>query len=167
MSSIAALIEKKDISFFFFLNRKLNCPALDIFMKCLTLLGSTTFAILITGALMLNNLTAGVSMFVNLAASQAAIQLLKRLVNRPRPYCTHKWILSLKPPKCRYSFPSGHSGTALAIALTISHFIPGLSIIIFPLAIGVGLSRIYLGCHYPTDVSAGFFISIAVFLLAQ
>jgi len=167
MSTIVAFIEKKDIGFFYFLNRRLNCPPLNIFMKSVTLLGSFAFAIFLTLTLLFANRKMGVALMLNLTTAQIAIQSLKRLINRPRPYRTHQWVLSLNPPKCKYSFPSGHSCTALSIALAVSCFIPGLMTLLIPIAAIVGLSRIYLGYHYPTDVSVGFIISIIVYELTK
>ncbi len=163
MSTIIAFIEKRDIGFFYFLNRRLNCRLLSMFMKSVTLLGSFAFAVFLTFAFLLTNRKIGITLILNLTLTQIAIQSLKRLVNRPRPYRTHDWVISLNPPKCKYSFPSGHSCSALSIALAVSCFLPGLVTFLVPIAAVVGLSRIYLGCHYPTDVSVGFLIAIAVY----
>jgi len=56
-----------------------------------------------------------------------------------------------------YSFPSGHTSASFAIATTIAFNMPRLSIVAFILAFAIGISRIYLGVHYPTDVMAGMF----------
>lgn len=167
MSVIIAFIGRKDISFFYFLNRRMHCRLLDIFMKSVTSLGSTAFALLVTLAFLMASRKTGLILMINLTLSQIGIQALKRLVNRPRPYLTYNWVLSLKPPKCKYSFPSGHSCSALSIALTISYFIPGSAAVLIPIAATVGLSRIYLGCHYPTDVSVGFFVSLFVYKASE
>lgn len=167
MSTLVSLINQNDISFFYLLNRKLHCRLLSFIMKCATFLGSTTFAIIITLILLLFNKRLGFAVLINLTASQLAIQLLKRLVNRPRPYKTYEWALALQPPRCKYSFPSGHSGSALSIALALSQFVPGLFLVLIPIAFIVGLSRIYLGCHYPTDVSFGFLISLLAFEIVR
>jgi undecaprenyl-diphosphatase len=55
-----------------------------------------------------------------------------------------------------YSFPSGHTQTAFVIATVLSAFIAWrYNIITFLLATAVGMSRIYPGVHYFTDVVAG------------
>ena len=163
MSAIANIIHKNDVLCFYALNRKLHCHILDTIMRSLTQMGSTAAAVIISIAMMLYNKHIGFMLVLNLLSSQLIIQLLKRIVNRPRPYKTLEWAIAISPPKCRYSFPSGHSGSALSIALMLSSFFPFIKIALIAIAILVGISRVYLGVHYPTDVLLGFVISYAVY----
>ncbi len=63
-----------------------------------------------------------------------------------------------------FSFPSGHSMSAIEIYGTVAAVLiaihPRLRPVIVPVAtlliVGIGLSRVYLGVHWPTDVLAGF-----------
>lgn len=87
---------------------------------------------------------------------------MKRVFNRTRPAGleTHAWA-RVKAPD-RYSFPSGHTLAATAVAVALSPFYPAWSPALFFAAASIGASRIFLGVHYPSDVLAGIFIGILV-----
>lgn len=164
MSSFSALVSKCDVHCFYILNQKYHTKFLNITMKYITHIGSTLFSIAITAFLMVLDFKIGKTLFLNLVFCQLIIQTLKRVVNRPRPYIKHTWTYLINPPKCKYSFPSGHTNSAFVIAIVLSYFIPFLAFIFLSLALMVGFSRIYLGCHYPTDVFIGFIISVLGFV---
>lgn len=87
-------------------------------------------------------------------------KLVKHVVRRSRP-CN---VLSPAEPgvrvRDRFSFPSGHTAGAFLMATVVSSFYPLISAVFFAWAALVGLSRIYLGVHYPTDVLAGMVVGI-------
>jgi undecaprenyl-diphosphatase len=84
-----------------------------------------------------------------------AFLILKKRINRRRPCAIepHCWA-NLLPPD-RFSFPSGHTITAFAIAVSLSAFYPALSIGLLFCAASIALSRILLGMHFLSDVVAG------------
>jgi undecaprenyl-diphosphatase len=63
-------------------------------------------------------------------------------------------------PPDRYSFPSGHSITSFAIALSVGMFYPDLQIVLLAVALLIASSRIILGMHFLSDVLAGSAIGI-------
>ncbi len=80
---------------------------------------------------------------------------LKRVTGRRRP-CQiqpHCWATLLPPDQ--FSFPSGHTMTAFAVAIPLSLFYPSLMIGLFFCALSIAISRILLGMHFLSDVVAG------------
>jgi len=80
--------------------------------------------------------------------------LLKRLTGRRRP-CQiepHCWATLLPPDQ--FSFPSGHTMTAFAIAVPLSLFYPAFAIGLLFCALSIAMSRIVLGMHFLSDVIA-------------
>lgn len=97
----------------------------------------------------------GIKCLVALFISQIIVHSLKRLLSRERPYKILEHLNTFGINLKDYSFPSGHTAASFSIATTISLTIPRLTIVVITIAIIVGISRIYLGVHYPTDVAAG------------
>jgi len=80
---------------------------------------------------------------------------LKRFAARPRP-CQiepHCWATLLPPDQ--FSFPSGHTMTAFAVATPLLLFYPTLTIGLLFCALSIAASRILLGMHFLSDVLAG------------
>ncbi|WP_017733079.1 phosphatase PAP2 family protein [Nafulsella turpanensis] len=85
---------------------------------------------------------------------------LKSWINRPRPAAEHLAEAG------NMSFPSGHSMSAIAFYGFLIYLVWRLvdttwlrwtlSILLSILILSIGLSRVYLGVHYPSDVLAGF-----------
>ncbi len=145
------------------LNAASKSSAFARIMHVVTHLGATTTAIFATLlALYLDytyQIPIGMEMLLTLIISQIIVQTIKRLVNRPRPYKSISIANVLKPPTCAYSFPSGHTACAFTIALSYASGMPSLFFPLMLIAFIVGLSRIILGYHYPTDVLIGMSIA--------
>lgn len=150
----------------------LGPPWLEEAVRDITSLGSGVVLFLlvaaVAGFLALRGQHRGL-LFLLVAATVGGSLLasvLKNIFDRPRPdLVTHLTRVS------NSSFPSGHSVMAAVVYLTLGAILarmvtpPGhklyFILVGFLLAILVGLSRIFLGVHYPSDVLAGWAAGLA------
>jgi undecaprenyl-diphosphatase len=140
-------------------------PVLDLFMRAITRFADWPVAVLITlvlaGGFVPGLEQAGGVMAWTLALSHLAVQVLKRCFTRERPELGTgmQWLVTVPD---RFSFPSGHATAAMSMALPLFLALPGLAgILVLVLGVLVGLSRCYLGVHYPGDVAAGWALAAA------
>jgi undecaprenyl-diphosphatase len=87
-------------------------------------------------------------------------QTLKRSLTRPRPSSAIAGFEALAANPDRFSFPSGHTAAAVGVAVAFAGEPNGLGPGALLLSIGIGLSRVYLGAHYPFDVAAGAILGV-------
>jgi undecaprenyl-diphosphatase len=89
----------------------------------------------------------------------------KRLIARPRPTCASASRHALLKHPDAWSFPSSHTATAFAAAITLGVALgPGALAILVVWATAVGISRVYVGAHYPLDVVMGAVLGATVAL---
>ena len=82
---------------------------------------------------------------------------IKPLVARDRPWLVIENFVNLVPEHDPNSFPSGHTNAAFAFALAVCMTAPKrwMKVAAVCMAVVMGLSRLYVGVHYPTDVLVG------------
>ena len=139
--------------------------------KFITNFGGAIFIILLTVILIavIKNKKIGLSILTNLAIITILNQLLKRILQRPRP--TEYRIIE----ESGYSFPSGHSMISMAfygyLIYLIYKYVENKNVkwilisLLSILICLIGISRIYLGVHYASDVLGGFLISISYLVI--
>ena len=91
--------------------------------------------------------------------------VLKNGLRRDRPQ-EAIGIQSFIIPSDRFSFPSGHTSGAFLMATLITYFHPALGIPVYIWSSLVGLSRIFLGVHFPTDILVGMLMGISMACLS-
>ena len=146
------------------IHHHLDSWLLDRVMITVTHLGSGPMITVVVVATVVWLLRAGhrraaAILVTDAVVSQLLVYALKELVQRPRPTLFDE----ITRPET-WSFPSGHSLSAMAIYGSIAAVViiyrrahRGLVIAAATLLIGaIGFSRIYLGVHWPFDVLAGF-----------
>jgi undecaprenyl-diphosphatase len=99
------------------------------------------------------------------ASSGIMVQMIKHLVNRSRPSNLPEAIVAPDERIFMNSFPSGHAATAFAFACFVWLHVRGtrwawVGWCVWAMAGLVGLSRIYRGVHYPSDVLGGAIIGV-------
>ncbi len=144
----------------------LRNAVLDPICKFMGIIGTHgEFAIAIALLLMIIPKTrrTGIVCALSLASTHiVANMIIKKIVNRTRPYEVVEGLSSLSGPMDNPSFPSGHAAATFAVLFVVflmmsKRFgIPALVISLF-----MAYSRLHVGVHYPTDVIAG--IAFGVF----
>lgn len=97
-----------------------------------------------------------------LATDQIAGQVLKPLFDRARPCFTVPGVKALVPVAHSPSFPSNHAANVFGLACLMAMDRGGYWLWGLPIAGLVGISRVYAGVHYPSDVLGGAVLGLMV-----
>lgn len=164
-------IMQGDIIGYNFISNYLISDTFTPIMKVITFFGSAIWIIILTIILffILRNKKQNILLGTNLVIITILNQALKFILKRPRP--TEFRIID----ESGYSFPSGHSMISMAFYGYLIYLVYRniknkylkwiLIIILSILIILIGISRIYLGVHYTSDVLGGFLLSVSYLVL--
>jgi len=164
--ALGGIVKQADLWLFALINQ-IRFPGSDLLLGWITWMGDAGVAavLAVAGLLILdrrrfwrNFLFLAGAMFL----STVAVHLVKDWVARPRPLAELGGLLPDGRPvhvlfdelRAR-SFPSGHTQTVFGLAAGFDMLFPGRLRWLYLLAAWVGLSRVYVGAHFPLDVAAG------------
>ncbi len=156
-----------DVEGYKFISHNLIYSNVTPIMKGITFLGSATFLIplIILLCIFIKSNLIRYSICINIVFITILNQLLKFIIQRPRP---EKFRIV---DASGYSFPSGHSMVSMAfygyLIYLVYRYVKNkylkytIILVLALLILLIGISRIYLGVHYTSDVCAGFLLSLS------
>lgn len=97
---------------------------------------------------------------------RSCYKIFKGMFKRNRPPEAIPGFKSVVEPSDRFSFPSGHTSAAFLVASIFTYFFPLAGIVLLPWAVSVGIARVVLGVHFPSDVLAGAFMGFSIFAIS-
>lgn len=140
----------------------------------ITMLGEETVMVAILGFIYwCYDKKFGVYVGTNLMVGLVANPMIKNIFLRLRPYMVHPEVQCLKPvhegdlydPLLQgYSFPSGHTSNSSTMYFSLPVYAKKkwLAVVAILMPLLIGLSRVCLGVHYPTDVMTGWLLGAVV-----
>lgn len=154
-------IQQMDEQALVWIAEHVRCGLLEPFMTLYTQLGNTGMLFIVLGILMLffkQTRKAGVSALCAMLIGLIVVNFtIKPLVARERPWVAMENFVSLVDEPDPNSFPSGHTNAAFAFAIAVCMSAPKkwMKITAVCMAAVMGLSRLYVGVHFPSDVMTG------------
>lgn len=142
---------------------------MDTFMKSITILGNTIPVLCIACFIMIFlNKKERYLFGTNIIITVLSNQIIKRIIKRPRP--NHLRLIK----QGGYSYPSGHAMIAIGLYGLLLYFVNKkikdkkqrifFSSLLTFIMIGIGISRVYVGVHYPSDIIAGYLLSSLILI---
>ena len=142
----------------------------DTFFKTITKLGNTiTIIILVIILILTLKKEDKYLIWINVITTVLTNQILKHIIRRERP--PHLRLIK----EGGFSYPSGHAMISIALYGMLIYIVNKniknkylkitLTIILSLIILGIGLSRIYVGVHYPSDILSGYILSLVIIIL--
>ena len=163
-------IRTYDLAILDYIQAHLTHPNFDSYMVFLSKIGNFTLIWLILGGILWlipSTRNHSKQVFTSLVIYAVLSNVLKFIIQRPRPFEIVAVDLLIHPP-IGHSFPSGHTASSWAVAITLWQLRSSLRYPAMLLAILISYSRLYLYVHYPTDILGGIFLGcIIAFITAK
>lgn len=146
--------------------QKLSNPVLNFLSEALTMFGESFAVILILLYIYWGvNKNRGFALFITLLSSLTLVNIIKPIFSIERPFVKYPDITGQRVQTATgFSFPSGHTTTAAtfypSLAVSTNHKKHSLLAALI-LTVLIGLTRLYLGVHYPIDVLTGLVLGLS------
>lgn len=159
VSACLAHFKKLDIGLCVSVNHTSQYKLVRLCFRLISRLGDGIFWYAIMAGILLSQGQAGLQPVMHMSLAGFTGTLLYKWVKsktlRPRPYQVRQDIWLIGKPLDHFSFPSGHTLHAVVFSSVALAYFPGLAWLLIPFTVLVGMSRVILGLHYPSDVVAG------------
>lgn len=157
---------------FSWLNIRMYSPSLDSFMIVLTRIsdkGFFWFFIALVLLLMRRTigLRPGVMLLVGIGIGGILENILKPIFTRSRPPLVEEHIRQLVELPVSYSFPSGHAVVSFVSMYVLYRLFPRSIYWTLPCALVMAYSRVYVGVHYPIDITAGALVGLVAGIITM
>ena len=163
-----------DLKIYDFLSKNIINDKLTPIVKIITNIGGAKIVIVLTilAIILIKGLKNKLFLLTGVAGTAGLNVVLKHIIQRERPN------INRLIPETGYSFPSGHSMMSMAfygmLIFLIYKYVKNIAlkwtliIILTILLATIGITRIYLGVHYPSDIIGGFLVSLTyLFILTE
>ena len=166
IAAIGLVIWKFDFEILFFIQNYIRNDVLDFIVPLYTSLGEDGIIWIVLGLVLLIPKKYRKCGIMVLAALLVMLvvnnMILKNIFARPRPCFYYPEIVDLVHVPKSYSFPSGHTVSAFAVAFTVFSQHKKLGIVTIVMAAIMGLTRLYVFVHFPTDVYGGVLVGAGI-----
>jgi len=99
------------------------------------------------------------SVFTSIILTEALVESMKFLWQRPRPFAENN-INLLLGRLGGFSFPSGHAATTFALSFIVYHYNKKAGVVFFFASFLISIARVFVGVHWPSDVLGGAIVGI-------
>ena len=156
-----------DISLFYLLNHSMSSSFMDGFMLYMTKMDLSKILILAVISIYAVYRTRGRALWVIALAGiavglsdQLSSHVLKNVIERVRPCHTVPDVHLLCRCPSSFSFPSSHAANFSSAATVLIGYAPMSALVVIPLVLLVGASRVSVGVHWPSDVIGGIVVGV-------